>query len=106
MNFGTGVGAGNLGQAGPRPTDHVEGRPLLGFEARNRAPDFKPSGLTRVQRANRGTGDALNVTGALSMEAWVCVDRYSVDNQGIVSKWWSGEEGKEIGSPFVLPAHR
>ena len=52
--------------------------------------------LTRVQRANRGTGDALNVTGALSLEAWVCVDRYSVYNQGIVSKWWGVEEGKDI----------
>ena len=91
VNFGRGGGPGNVGQPGPRPSDLVEGKPLLGFEADNRAAYFKPSALTRVQRTDRGTADALDITGALSLEAWICVDNYSSLNQGIVSKWWGRE---------------
>lgn len=40
VNFGTGIGSGNIAQPGPRPTDMVGGIPLLGFEATNFAPHF------------------------------------------------------------------
>ncbi len=86
MNFGLGNGPGNIGQAGPRPTDTIDGRPLLGFEPDNRAPYFEPSALTYVQVPETERGP-LNIAGALSLEAWVCVEGFSDVNQGIVAKW-------------------
>lgn len=86
VNFGTGVGSGNIGQAGPRHTDLVNGMPLLGFEASNFAPHFNGSD-TRVVVADTGAGGALDITGSLTLEAWVNPDTLGTGNNGIVSKY-------------------
>jgi len=87
VNAGTGGSAlngsflnfavGDLGQAGPRPAGY------LGFEAGNAAPHFDGAN-DRVEVADHA---ALDITGNLSLEAWVKLDALTTFNQGIIAKY-------------------
>lgn len=90
INFATGAGSGNIAQAGPRPTDLVGGQPLLGFNADNRAPHFAGEQGDAADRTRVEVPDsaALDITGALTLEAWVNPDSLGTSsNNGIVVKY-------------------
>jgi len=86
VNFGTGSGSGNIGQAGPRPGDTAGGSPLLGFDSFNRASHFEGPGGTKTH-VEHPDHSSLDITGGLSLEAWVNADGFSSNNQGIVAKY-------------------
>ncbi|HUT36201.1 MAG TPA: LamG domain-containing protein [Planctomycetota bacterium] len=72
----------DLGQPGPRPAGY------LGFEATNLAPRFNYNGSS--ERVEVGDNAALDITGALSLEAWVRLDGPTTTiNQGIIAKYRS-----------------
>jgi hypothetical protein len=74
----TGTGPGNLGQPGPRPDD---GFPGLADD--NRAAHLNGTN-SHVSVADRAE---LDITGAVTMEAWIKLDDYPVGNGGIISKY-------------------
>jgi hypothetical protein len=87
-----GLAAADLAAAGPRPTDTIGGKPLLGFEAGNTAPRF---------RGNNHGGDdvvlfpddgALNPAprGSFSFSAWVKGSPDQVDGAAIIAKGTGG----------------
>jgi hypothetical protein len=67
------INAHNLGQPGPRPTDFVNGRPLLGFSAENHAADFQGNADGGNDVALFADDGNLNMSagGAFTLEAWV-----------------------------------
>jgi hypothetical protein len=76
-----------IGQPGPRPTDMVNGLPLIGFEADN---------VGILQTNNTGAQGTvpdnalLDITGALTLEAWVKKNATQVssgNNEGIIGKF-------------------
>jgi Concanavalin A-like lectin/glucanases superfamily len=76
--LGTDAGAGNLAQEGPRPVDNFPG-----FAATNHAPYLNGS-TNYVSVAN--TPD-VDITGALTMEAWIKLDTIPTQNGGIIAKY-------------------
>jgi len=93
VNFGTGAGPGNIGQAGPRPTDTIGGQPLLGFNSDNRAPDFDGSS-SHVIVGDTSNGP-LDITGGVTVEAWVNFDSLTQANGGIAAKANTGAAGDQ-----------
>ena len=73
-----GSGPGNLGQPGPRPADGFPG-----FAGDNRAAHL--NGTTSY--VSVADADALDITGAVTLEAWIKLDDYSAGNGGIISKY-------------------
>jgi hypothetical protein len=76
-----------IGQLGPRPTDTVNGLPLVGFEADN-------VGIRQTNNNGaQGTvadNALLDITGALTLEAWVKKNATQVsggNNEGIIGKF-------------------
>jgi hypothetical protein len=76
-----------IGQPGPRPTDLVNGLPLVGFEADN-------VGIRQTNNNGaQGTvpdNALLDITGALTLEAWVKKNATQVsggNNEGIIGKF-------------------
>jgi hypothetical protein len=76
-----------IGQPGPRPTDTVNGLPLVGFEADN-------VGIRQTNNNGaQGTvpdNALLDITGALTLEAWVKKNATQVssgNNEGIIGKF-------------------
>ena len=67
------INAHNLGKPGPRPTDIVNGRPLLGFSAENHAADFQGNADGGNDVALFPDDGNLNMSagGAFTLEAWV-----------------------------------
>jgi hypothetical protein len=63
----------NLGQPGPRPTDLVNGLPLLGFSPNNYAADFQGAASGGNDVALFADDGTLNMApgGAFTLEAWV-----------------------------------
>jgi Concanavalin A-like lectin/glucanases superfamily/Dockerin type I domain len=78
VGLGTGAGAGNLAQPGPRP---ASGFP--GLSADNRAVHLNGS-TSYVSVPD--TAD-LDITGALTMEAWIKLDSIPTGNGGILGKY-------------------
>lgn len=100
LNYGTGTGPGNIGQPGPRPNEIAGGFVIDGFENDNRSiysvsDDSEDFPIVSVADF---PSNPLDVTGALTMEAWVFRDAQSDgggNNEGIISKYWGGALGNE-----------
>ncbi len=78
VGLGTGAGPGNIAQAGLRPADGFPG-----LAADNRAPHLDGS----TSFASIPDAADLDITGALTMEAWVNLDTLPTLNGGIVGKY-------------------
>lgn len=78
VGLGAGSGPGNLAQAGPRP----EGG-YLGLAADNRALHLNGSN-NYVSIADT---PELDITGALTLEAWIKLDTLPTGNAGIIAKY-------------------
>ncbi len=76
--LGTGAGPGNLAQAGPRPAGGFPG-----LAADNRAVHLNGS----TSYVNVADSTDLDITGALTMEAWIKLDSIPSGNAGIVGKY-------------------
>lgn len=78
VGLAAGVGPGSLAQRGPRPTAGY-----LGMSVDNRAPHLNG------QQNYVAVADSpqLDVTGALSLEAWVKLETLPVGNAGIIAKY-------------------
>lgn len=76
-----------IGQPGPRPTDLVNSLPLIGFEADN--VGIRQTNNTGAQ-ATVADNAQLDITGALTLEAWVKKNATQVsagNNEGIIGKF-------------------
>jgi hypothetical protein len=97
----------NLAQPGPRPTDTINGQPLLGFDASNTAPRFAGNadgGNDVVRIPDPG---ALNFSSGrqFTLEAWVKAPVAQEDFSGIICK---GEGGvsEEYCIEYVSSSYR
>jgi len=83
--FFTNTPQAGLGHEGPRPALYG------GFEHNNRAPRFWSSktdkGPTQYGYLVVDDSNALSITGALTLEAWVYVEAFGGSNRGVVAKY-------------------
>jgi hypothetical protein len=79
FNFG-GANPG-LDQEGPRPAT------IPGFTSDNVAKQFNGSGTTAYTRVEVADQAALDITGALTISAWINPTSFGNTNRGIVAKW-------------------
>jgi hypothetical protein len=103
VNLGTGTGANNIGQAGPRPGDITGSEVIDGLESTNAAPRFAPlttPAFPRVEVPWNPIGPnplALDGTTGLTLEAWIYRDPQTVltsnDNEGIISRFQQFQGG-------------
>lgn len=110
VNLGTGTGAGNIGQPGPRLGDLAGGFAIDGFDVSNNGVRFAPAEddmFPRVEVPWDAVGSnplALDGSTGLTLEAWIFRDPQTVtsgnDNEGIISRYQDnlaspdGEEGR------------
>ena len=95
------------GQPGPRPSDLVDGQPLLGFAADNHAADFQGNagfGNDVVLAADDGSLD-FSTGGAFSVEAWVKAPT-GQENAGAVIAKGTGGGGETFAIDMVNNAFR
>src|SRR5690606_34228797 len=111
LRLGTGTGPGNIGQAGPRPGDLAGAYAVDGFEADNRAahfnaptPDANPATNFPVIEVPDFEGNPLDITGALTLEAWIYRDPQvsTGNNEGIVGKYQGSTFGNERSYELYL----
>ncbi|WP_425396417.1 LamG-like jellyroll fold domain-containing protein [Aeoliella sp.] len=105
-NFGD-TGPNNIGQVGPRPGDIAGGHVIDGFANDNRSVHFgiPVSGFGRLEVTDDAvTPNPLDVTGSLTLEAWVNRDAQTDTggNEGIVSKY-VGDGGNRSYNLFYDP---
>ncbi len=104
LRLGTGTGAGNIGQLGPRNGDLAGVFAIDGFEADNRAVHFdapvvdaNPATNFPVVTVPDSLNNPLDITGALTLEAWIFRDPQAAggNNEGIVGKYWGSTFGNQ-----------
>jgi hypothetical protein len=103
VNLGTGSGANNIGQVGPRPGDLSGSDAINGLESTNNAARFAPltaPAFPRVEVPWNPIGPnplALDGTTGLTLEAWIYRDPQAVltsnDNEGIISRFQQFQGG-------------
>lgn len=93
-----GFAMGNLGLAGPRPGDLVNGAPLLGFESDNRAPGFQGDGDGGNDVAVFPDPGAMNfsVGRKFTFEAWVKAPASGSENSAPVIAKGTGGGGEQF----------
>jgi hypothetical protein len=97
----------NLAQPGPRPTEMVNGRPLAGFAADNKAVDFQGNGGFGDDVALFADDGNLNMAGgkAFSLEAWVKGSPNQEPGAPILAKGVGGG-GEQFSLDVVNGAYR
>ena len=110
-----GTGPIHFNQAGPRPGDASGAGTIVGFESDNKAihsrinfvdPFPTNGGNPRVEVLDT-VGNPLDITGALTLEAWIYrdpqTDGFNGNNEGIISKWNGGTPGQRAFNLVYRP---
>jgi hypothetical protein len=102
------IGAHSLAQPGPRPTDLVNGQPLVGFSADNKAINFRGNAGGGNDVALFADDGSLNMSAGLkfSLEAWVKGDPADQDQGGAILAKGTGGGGEQFALDLVNGAYR
>lgn len=103
-----GFSANNLAQAGPRPSDMVNGSPLVGFEDGNAAPYFQGNADGGNDVALFPDSGALNFSSGkkFSFEAWAKIPSSGFDGGGAVVAKGQGGGGEQFACDLAGGSYR